>query len=228
VLHAPEWHEGVIGIVASRVVEHTYKPTLILTRSEGGLFKGSGRSIPEFDLFAGLGRCADVLAGYGGHRQAAGLRVEEGRLEELRERFHEAAREQLGDEPLTPGLKLDAELGFSQIDFTLLKELEMLQPFGMGNPEPVFVSPTLELVGRREFGRDKAHVALELKDPAAGVTLRAKAWRQAKELPPGLKGKSLRIAYTPRIDRYNGLASIDLRLRDWQLVDDDADPSASN
>jgi len=219
VLYAPDWHEGVIGIVASRVVEDTNRPTLILTQTEDGLLKGSGRSIPEFDLHHGISQCADILVGFGGHRQAAGLRLRLEQLDELRARFHEAARAQLGDEPLPPRQAVDAELGFGQIDFTLLKELELLQPFGMGNPEPVFVSPPLLVAGRRPFGRDNAHVTLELRDIAAGVTLRAKAWRQAKELPRDMEGKTIRIAFTPRIDRYNGLATIDLRLRDWQWAE---------
>lgn len=215
VLYAPHWHAGIIGIVASRVVEHTYKPTLLLCdKEEGGAdIKGSGRSISEFDLHSALQTC-DALAQFGGHRQAAGMSLARENLEQLREQFHQAAIAQLGDKPLNPRLKFDAPLGFELVDFTLLKELDLLQPFGMGNPEPVFTSPVLEVKKHRVFGKN--HVALELRDANAGITLKGKAWRQAENLrPEHALGVPLRIAYTPKLDTYNGVASIDLRIKDW-------------
>ena len=121
VLYGKDWHQGVIGIVASRIVEVYYRPVLILC-SDGESLKGSGRSVPEFDLHAGLTRCADMLLGFGGHRQAAGLRIAPGRLDELRERFDAVIREELGEAPLTPSLKIDAKMPFSQAsDFTVLE-----------------------------------------------------------------------------------------------------------
>jgi single-stranded-DNA-specific exonuclease len=213
VLHQDDWHPGVIGIVASRVVEETYRPCLILCREGEDRLKGSGRSVREFDLHAGLTCCSDVLLGFGGHRQAAGLSLAPENLEALRERFHRTVEEALGPEPLTAGLRLDGDLPFTDIDFTLLKELELLQPFGPGNPEPVFASPPVRVGNRRVFGKN--HVALELRDPDAGVTLKGKAWRQAEALGPEVVGRTMRLAFTPKIDRYNGVASIDLRIKDW-------------
>jgi len=211
VLYSPDWHTGIIGIVASRVVEATNRPTLILA-DERGLIKGSGRSVSDFDLFAALGECREALAGFGGHRQAAGLSLEPGRLDELRALFDAAARHQLGDAPALPKLVIDAELKFAAIDHTLVKELDLMQPFGMGNPEPVFHTGGLVLEGRREFGAN--HLILELRDPASNLKLRAKAWRMAEKLTAQTSGKTLALAHTPRLDQYNGLDTIELRVKD--------------
>jgi single-stranded-DNA-specific exonuclease len=211
-LFAPHWHPGVIGIVASRVVEEFYRPTLILCR-EGEKLKGSGRSIDEFDLHAGLVSMADLLLGFGGHRQAAGLSLAPDNLETLRRRFHESVLAQVGQRELRPVLKLDRELGFADISNVLLKELELLQPYGVGNPEPVFQSPPVLVKDRRVFGKD--HVKLTLADPEARATIAGKAWRQASNLTPAVVGRTMRFAYTPRIDDWDGVPRIELNIRDW-------------
>ncbi len=218
VLYGKDWHQGVIGIVASRIVEEFYRPVLILC-ADGDTLKGSGRSTNEFDLHAGLTRCADLLLGYGGHRQAAGLRLAPEKLPALRERFDTVVRETLGDKPLTPTLKIDAELPFSEAsDFVVLKSLELLQPFGIGNPEPVFASKPLLVRKRRAFGHAREHIALDVTEIASGITLQAKAWRQASQIPDSLVGKRIRLAYTPGINAYNGIASVELRVRDWEVL----------
>lgn len=218
VLYGKDWHQGVIGIVASRIVEAAYRPVLILCE-DGGSLKGSGRSVPEFDLHGGLTRCADVLLGFGGHRQAAGLRMAPERLDELRERFDAAIREELGDKPLTPSLKIDAEMPFAQAsDFTVLKGLELLQPFGIGNPEPVFASLPLRVKKRRAFGHAREHIALEVIEEGSGIALQAKAWRQAEQIPESIQGRRIRLAYTPGINAYNGIASVELRVRDFEIL----------
>lgn len=218
ILVGTDWNQGVIGIVASRMVEAYNKPALVLC-ADGDTLKGSGRSIGAFDLHGGLARCADVLVGYGGHRMAAGMRVEPARVAEFRTRFLDVVREAVGDKPLRPSLTLDGELDFAAAsDFTFLKELEMLQPFGIGNPEPVFASPPLVIRKRRLFGPQRNHVNLELQDETSGVTLHAKAWRQADTLPPSLEGKRIRLAYSPSIDMYNGVASVDVKIKDMEVL----------
>ncbi len=216
VLYGEDWHSGVIGIVASRVVEAHYRPTIILCR-EGERIKGSGRSVGEFHLYDGLCRCADLFQSFGGHKLAAGLSLAPERLDEFRARFVSVVEEAIGSEPLQAHLRVDGELGFDMAsDFTLLKELELLQPFGMGNSEPVFASPPLLVKSRRVFARK--HLKLELLDVRCGVTLHAKAWRMAAEIPPSVEGRQIRLAYSPRIDRYNGGAEVDLRIKDWKAL----------
>ena len=213
VLHSPEWHSGVIGIVASRVAEAFYRPVLILCR-EDGYYKGSGRSISEVDLHAALTCCSSHLARFGGHRQAAGVTLEPENLEAFAESFNAAVSEQTGGVPVTPSLYVDGELGFSEIDFTLLKELDLLQPFGIANPEPVFISPRVAVTDHRVFGKN--HVKLALRDEAAGVTFSAKAWRQAENMPHDMRGRVLRVVFTPKIDYYGGVPTIDLNIKDWK------------
>lgn len=216
VLHADHWHPGIIGIVASRVVERYYRPTLMLcSGGESGLLKGSGRSISEFDLHESLKSVSPLLAGFGGHKQAAGLSLDPANLDALRQGFNEAVIAKLGPEPLTPTLKLDRQLPFGEITNTLLNELELLQPFGLGNPEPVFASAPVTVAEYRLFGRDNEHVKLVLADAESGARLSGKAWRMGREFPRNTKGQAMRFAFTPKIDRYRGIPSIDLRIRDW-------------
>lgn len=213
VLHEPHWHPGVIGIVASRVVESLHRPTVVLSAPGGGFLKGSGRSLKGFDLHEAFTSCADLLLGYGGHSMAAGLSLDPARLDEFAVRFANLAADGLGPEPTEPECRLDGELGFAETDFQLLKELEMLQPFGMGNAEPVFASPPVRVKNMR--GRP-GFMLLELEDEDSRRTLFAKAWRHLADMPSTLKGRRIRIAFSPRIDRYNGAATVELRLKDWK------------
>jgi len=216
VLHADHWHPGIIGIVASRVAERFYRPALMLcSAGDGGLLKGSGRSIAEFDLHEGLKAVAPLLAGFGGHQQAAGLSLDPANIDALREGFNQAVVAVLGPEPLTPTLKLDRQLPFGEITNTLLHELELLQPFGLGNPEPVFASAPVTVAEYRLFGRDNEHVKLVLADAETGARLPGKVWRMGREFPRNTKGQAMRFAFTPKIDRYRGIPTIDLRIRDW-------------
>jgi single-stranded-DNA-specific exonuclease len=216
VLHADHWHPGIIGIVASRVVERYYRPTLMLcSREDTGLIKGSGRSISEFDLHESLKAVSPLLAGFGGHKQAAGLSLAPENLAALREQFNAFVISQLGPDPLTPTLKLDRQLPFAEITNTLLNELELLQPFGLGNPEPVFASAPVTVAEYRLFGRENEHVKLVLADAQTGARLPGKAWRMGREFPRNTQGQAMRFAFTPKIDRFRGIPSIDLRIRDW-------------
>lgn len=218
VVYGPDWHQGVIGIVASRLVDAFYRPTLVLCDDQGSI-KGSGRSINEFDLYVGLRTCSGLLLGFGGHRQAAGLRIEKEQLESFRQAFNQTVMEQLGEKLLQPSLRLDAELGFEKAsDSVFLHELELLQPFGVGNPEPVFASPPLRIKQTRLFGHKKEHLQLEVTDEQSGITLQAKLWNQATLSKEFVKGSLIHLAYSPGINAYSGVASVELKVKDWNLV----------
>ncbi|MFP4212842.1 MAG: single-stranded-DNA-specific exonuclease RecJ [Desulfohalobiaceae bacterium] len=218
VLYATDWHPGIIGIVASRVAERFYRPVLILTRDGQGI-KGSGRSIPEFDLFQGLKDCEPCLSTFGGHHQAAGLSLETDRLQELKQLFPQAVTAQLGQVLPGPSLQLEARLGLNMVDLQLVQELDLLQPFGPGNSRPLFCSPALKVQKYKVIGQN--HVSLQLRDEKAGVSMPGKAWRQAKQLGPEVAGGNLQLAFTPQLNHFNGLTSIDLVIRDWRCLGQD-------
>jgi single-stranded-DNA-specific exonuclease len=162
VLGARGWHPGVLGIVASRISKKYYRPTIIIGFDESGAGKGSGRSIENCSIVRALTECAGTLEKFGGHEMAAGVSLREENLPRFREQFLEAAAQQLSDDALAPRLHLDAEIGLAEINFDLLHWHEMLQPFGKGNPQPIFVCSGVEaarpprIVGER-------HLDLRLK-----------------------------------------------------------------
>ncbi|NLP09220.1 single-stranded-DNA-specific exonuclease RecJ [bacterium] len=146
VLHQRGWHSGVIGIVASRVVEKFYRPTVLIS-VENGVGKGSARSIEGFDLHDALKGCEDLLLAYGGHKYAAGLSISEERIPAFKQRFEEIARSRLQGDQLVPRLTIDAEISLAEIDAMFLKLLRFFAPFGPHNMRPVFVSKNLQVVG---------------------------------------------------------------------------------
>jgi len=146
VLHQRGWHSGVIGIVASRVVEKFYRPTVLIS-VENGIGKGSARSIEGFDLHDALKGCEDLLLAYGGHKYAAGLSISEERIPAFKQRFEEIAASRLQGEQLVPRLIIDAEISLAEIDAMFLKLLRFFAPFGPHNMRPVFVSKNLQVVG---------------------------------------------------------------------------------
>ena len=158
------WHIGVVGIVASRVLQEFYRPTIIIG-GENGEMRGSGRSIAGFDLAAALRECDDLLLRHGGHAMAAGLSILPDKIDLLRERLNELARRSLKPEDLQPPLRLDAEVGLDEINFDSLAELEKLKPTGQGNPDVQFCARNLSHAKPlQRMGAEKQHVKLWVTD----------------------------------------------------------------
>lgn len=218
VLHGENWHQGVLGIVASRITEVIHKPVLILC-SDGTMLKGSGRSIADFDLHAGLTQCSDLFEKFGGHKQAAGLTLQTKNLDKLKKQFDTVVRNFFGDKPITPKLYIDMELPFAQAsDFTFLKSLELLQPFGLGNPEPIFSSLPLRIQRYKFFGSNKEHISMTVVEEHSGIVLQAKGWRLAKNLSSTTMSTRIKLAYTPSFTTYHGMTSIELEIKDWTTL----------
>lgn len=214
-----DWHPGVIGIVASKIVETYNRPAIVLCESQGKL-KGSGRSYADFNLYEGLKASEKYLLGFGGHRMAAGLSLTRENLDGFRDAFSNAVRECLGENPEPTPLILDAKLNFARAsDPDFLNELKLMEPYGPANEEPVFVSPPARLKSRRPLGKSGEHVLLELEDSETGVTLKSKAWGLASQIGPELKDKCLRVAYAPKIDYFRGAPEIDVAIKDWKLTE---------
>lgn len=205
------WHPGVIGIVASRVVERIHRPVILLAR-QGDRARGSGRSVPGFHLHAALTRCAPHLLRYGGHRQAAGLDLETTRIEAFREAFNHAARDELAGVDLRPEVRADLALDLGEADLGLADLFRHLGPHGMGNPRPVFWAEGLRVVGRpREVGTGHLKVSLE----QGGVTRPAIGFGLAERIDPDdLAGSRVDALFHLTANEYGGRRSSQLRLLD--------------
>jgi single-stranded-DNA-specific exonuclease len=156
------WHPGVLGIVASRLVRKYHRPAIVIGFDDNGVGKGSGRSIDGLNLIEALNRCADNLDKYGGHEMAAGLAMREENFDRFAEAFRSAARELLSEEALQPCIRLDHELSFPEIDVEFLRWHEMLQPFGNGNPQPLFFAREIEPVASPRVVKEK-HLIFRLR-----------------------------------------------------------------
>ncbi|HEY6907695.1 MAG TPA: single-stranded-DNA-specific exonuclease RecJ [Ignavibacteriaceae bacterium] len=161
ILHQEAWHPGVIGIVASRLVEKYYRPTIMLTTVDG-VAKGSARSISNFNIYEALKKCEDLLIHFGGHQAAAGLAVEVDKIEEFKAKFNQIVRETVTHDDLFPEVHIDSKLKFSEITPKFLRIIDMFSPFGPGNMRPVFLSEEVSVAGTpRIVGNDHLLVALK-------------------------------------------------------------------
>lgn len=211
VLAREGWHPGVIGIVASHVVEEYGRPA-VLVALDGAEGKGSGRSVPGFDLHRALGDCAAHLLRFGGHRAAAGVTVASASVPGFAERFDAVAREALGDHDLRPELHIDAELPLERATDDLERMLRHLAPFGIGNPAPVFAARGVRLAcPPRLVGRDG--LRLRIVGPG-GAELDAIGWGMAALAPSLGTARELDIAYRLERDEYRGESRLQARLAD--------------
>ena len=206
VLADDDWHPGIIGIVASKLVERYHRPVALLTK-ENGLGRGSARSVESFDLFAGLTACREHLLQFGGHTAAAGFTIDLDRLETFREAFETVVLASLGQDPEPPDLSLDAEVSLAQLDEDFFFHLNRLRPFGPGNPAPILASLEAQLVDSRIVGRDH----LKLKLAQDGRVLSAIAFGQASLHT--LRG-SYDVAFTPQLNFYQGRTQPELLVLD--------------
>ena len=205
VLAGEGWHPGVLGIVASRIVEKFYRPTVVIGFNDH-VGKGSARSIRGFHMVEALRRCAASLEKFGGHEYAGGLSIKPEQLNDFTEAFEDAARQALTAEQLLPLLEIDAELDFSQIGMPLLRELEVLQPFGVGNPEPLFATANAEVCERKVFS---AGVRYRLRQ--SGRVIGGVIFGAADDYP-GKPGQSMDVAYRLAENEWNGTTSVELKI----------------
>lgn len=204
VLYNPEWHRGVVGIVASRVVERYNRPVLVLGRDEAtGLVQGSGRSIPEFHLLDALESMGDLFVRFGGHRSAVGVTLEEGRVAELTERFNAYAMQALSADDLVALRDFDAEIRLNELTDAAAAQVLQLAPFGLGNRAPSFLVRGVEISeSPRQLGKDGTHLLVPL--PAGnGRPVFAKAWRFGERASEVAPGKSVDVALSIDADNYS-------------------------
>jgi len=210
VLSDPQWHRGVIGIVASKIVDEYYRPTLLFT-DEGDVLKGSGRSIDGFDLYNALFDLSDLLMQFGGHEYAAGITLESKNIEAFCDKFEELASKKLDTKDMAPKIEVDTKLGLESINPQTLKDIEMLLPFGHKNPQPIFWAGPVKVVFSTVVGND--HLKLTIQEK--GITFDCIAFGKAALHP--LEGKVVNILFHVEINTWQGTESIQLVIVDLRL-----------
>ncbi len=218
VLAGRGWHAGVIGIVAGRLAEKFYRPTIVLTLDEEGkeLAMGSGRSIPGFNLNKALFHCREHLVKHGGHAAAAGLRLDEANIPAFREAFSEYVSSQLSAEDFEPNLQIDAEASLPSLTLKTVKQLEEMAPFGQSNRRPTLCARGVQLGNQpRRIGRGEKHMSVMLLQNE--VRLKAVAfnqgdWAETMQAHDG----AMDVAYRPVLNEYNGRRSVEVQIVDWK------------
>jgi single-stranded-DNA-specific exonuclease len=215
VLYNPNWHKGVVGIVASRLVETFYRPSIVLTQSNG-FITGSARSIPGFDLYEAIESCSDLLETFGGHMYAAGLTLREENFELFCKRFEIYVAEHITEEVLTPLIDIDTYLDFKQITPKFFRLLKQFQPFGPGNMSPTFLTENVYDNGNgRIVGSDAGHLKLELiQEDEPYRPISAIAFYQSEHFDYMQGGNPVDVCYSVAENYYRGIANIQLRIKD--------------
>ena len=208
VVQDDSWHEGVVGIVASRIVDRFKKPAFVLSQAENGNYKGSGRSTGKINLIAALRECDDLLLKYGGHEAAAGVTLDPKNLDEFRLKFQEAVKKQTKGESDVKEMWVDEILSSKQISKQLVQELSQLEPYGMGNAKPVFASQKVKVIEKRIVGED--HLKLKVSDE--GFDLDAIAFRQAEHFDS--LNDHVDLVYAVEINSFRNKESVQLVVKD--------------
>lgn len=215
IVYGPEWNKGVVGIVASRLVEAYYKPTFVLTKSNG-FITGSARSVRGFDLYDAISSCADLLENYGGHIYAAGLTMREANLAEFASRIDRYVSSHITKEMVTPVIDVDSEINFSQITPKFFRVLKQFQPFGPGNSSPVFLTRNVYDDGNgRKVGPGGQHLKLELiQESQPYHQVSAIAFNMADSFEHIRNGNPVDVCYSIVENYYRGNSTLQLRIKD--------------
>ncbi|MCD6347378.1 MAG: single-stranded-DNA-specific exonuclease RecJ, partial [Bacteroidales bacterium] len=220
VLYKPDWHKGVLGIVASRMIEHYYRPTIILSRSDD-MATGSARSVDGYDLYQAINSCSDLLESFGGHKYAAGLSMPIANVKAFIKRFEDYVEETITEDQLVPHLIVDQVIKLEQITAKFFRILKQFEPFGPDNQAPVFVARNLRDTGRsRQVGRSWEHLKLSLAvDAPAHGAMEAIAFNMGHYFSDIHKGKLFDLVFTVEENSYRGVSSIQLMVRDLKIID---------
>lgn len=205
VLASSDWHQGVIGIVASRLVERYQKPSVIISIEDNGICKGSARSVENINIYEALSECREVFEHFGGHKLAAGITIKEENIEKFKVMFNSTV--QSFDHDLTPKIRIDADVEFKDITNTSISELGLLEPYGIGNPEPVFVTRSVDVISQKFF-KDK-HLGLKIRQ---GNKEFDGIWFNVRE--PYKVHNKIDVVFTPEFNHWNGKKEIRLRIKD--------------
>ncbi|THF49401.1 single-stranded-DNA-specific exonuclease RecJ [Flavobacterium supellecticarium] len=217
VVYQEDWHKGVIGIVASRLTEVYYRPTLVFTKS-GDKLAASARSVKDFDVYNALEACSDYLEQFGGHMYAAGLTLKESDFESFKQQFEEVVANTITPDLRVPEISIDAEIDFSDIDDKLIRILKQFEPFGPENMTPVFIARHLTDSGYgKAIGQDEEHLRLFVKQQPEGKGYAAIGFGLAKKIGLTQNQKHFDAVFSIDENEWNGTVSVQLRLRDIKV-----------
>jgi single-stranded-DNA-specific exonuclease len=215
VLGHPEWHPGVIGIVAGRLAETYHRPTIVIARGIP-VSQGSGRSIPGFDLYEAIRACGDGLIAFGGHKAAAGLKLHPAHFEAFADAFERHCRSALSPEQLQKVLTIDAEVLLGMLTPRVVEEIDALEPYGVGNPRPLLMASRVRLVGApRVVGPRQNHVQFRVAQ--GGAIVKAVGWSMAERAKALAANSVCSLAFCPTINEWNGRREVQLEVKDFQI-----------
>ena len=216
VLASEDWNQGVIGIIASRLVDELNRPIIIISKKDG-IGKGSGRSIKGFHLYKALELCKDILINFGGHQLAAGITIEYNKIPEFKSRINKIAQEFINEDELNPELEVDAQISLSDINVNLIKDINVLEPFGSGNPQPVFCSFKNMIYDWQLVGQSREHLKLKIKEEnkileGIGFGLSKMGSQIFSE------SKVVDLAFNIELNKWNGTENIQLNIKGIKAI----------
>jgi single-stranded-DNA-specific exonuclease len=215
VVFKPHWHKGVVGIVASRLIERYYRPTIVLTQS-GDIIAGSARSVAGFNLYEAIHACREHLLGYGGHFAAAGMSLRPEQLEAFSKKFEDVVASTIDPDLLVPELNIDAEVKFRDLNQKFYNILNQMEPYGPENPRPVFLAKRVEDYGWSKVVKE-AHIRFVLKQEGTAFT--GIGFNLAHQFPLLQMRSPLDIVFTLDENEWNGQKSLQLKIIDLRLSD---------
>ena len=221
VLYNRDWHKGIIGIVASRLSELYFRPSVVLTYSNDGFATGSSRSVRGFDIYSAIKSCRDLLENFGGHTNAVGLTLKEENISEFKKRLEDYVENHIETDQVTPSIDVDCELGFNEINDSFIKYMKLFNPFGPENQKPVFMTQGCRDAGTSKLvGKKMEHIKLDVLDPKSGKVMNGIAFGMGEYFDEIKKGKPFDIIYTVEENKHRNSVSIQLLIKGIRMSDE--------
>ena len=221
VLYNRDWHKGIIGIVASRLSELYFRPSVVLTYSNDGFATGSSRSVRGFDIYSAIKSCRDLLENFGGHTNAVGLTLKEENIPEFKKRLEDYVENHIETDQVTPSVDVDCELGFNEINDSFIKYMKLFNPFGPENQKPVFMTQGCRDAGTSKLvGKKMEHIKLDVLDPKSGKVMNGIAFGMGEYFDEIKKGKPFDIIYTVEENKHRNSVSIQLLIKGIRMSDE--------
>lgn len=221
VLYNRDWHKGIIGIVASRLSELYFRPSVVLTYSNDGFATGSSRSVRGFDIYSAIKSCRDLLENFGGHTNAVGLTLKEENIPEFKKRLEDYVENHIETDQVTPSIDVDCELGFNEINDSFIKYMKLFNPFGPENQKPVFMTQGCRDAGTSKLvGKKMEHIKLDVLDPKSGKVMNGIAFGMGEYFDEIKKGKPFDIIYTVEENKHRNSVFIQLLIKGIRMSDE--------